>query len=253
MNRKIKLIILLIPIILLSTGCSASYKVYITNENIEEILDISENRNQFDKIAFEYKYGSLDNYSKCYDCQDNYVSKMKEYYVNNYYTNKDNFSRDNKTSTYNNSNGNYLFELNNKKEYSLKNNLLINNITKDSLIINDNNIILHLDNIPSNLVEKIDNVSIIVTTDLPVVSNNADSVEDNKYTWNFDKANYLIKSVSLYIERPKKEEDTKKNTTQRNNNSKSHGPAFTIIIMIGVYLAIIIAVINFFNKKKKLF
>ena len=120
-------------------------------------------------------------------------------------------------------------------------------------IINDNNIILHLDNIPSNLVEKIDNVSIIVTTDLPVVSNNADSVEDNKYTWNFDKANYLTKSVSLYIERPKKEEDTKKNNTQKNNNSKSHGPAFTIIIMIAVYLAIIIAVINFFNKKKKLF
>ena len=50
-----------------------------------------------------------------------------------------------------------------------------------------------------------------------------------------------------------KEEDTKKNNTQKNNNSKSHGPAFTIIIMIGVYLAIIIAVINFFNKKKKLF
>ena len=47
--------------------------------------------------------------------------------------------------------------------------------------------------------------------------------------------------------------DAKKNNTQKNNNSKSHGPAFTIIIMIGVYLAIIIAVINFFNKKKKLF
>ena len=162
-----------------------------------------------------------------------------------------------------------LYVLNNNEEISLediellekikdKNHIvIINKIDLESKLdlnkINDNNIILHLDNIPSNLVEKIDNVSIIVTTDLPVVSNNADTVEDNKYTWNFDKANYLTKSVSLYIERPKKEEDTKKNNTQKNNNSKSHGPAFTIIIMIGVYLAIIIAVINFFNKKKKLF
>ena len=253
MNRKIKLIILLIPIILLSTGCSATYKVNITNENIGEILDISENRDQFDKTAFEYKYGSLDNYSKCYDCPDNYVSKMKEYYVNNYYTNKDNFSRDNKTSTYNNSNGNYLFELNNKKEYSLKNNLLINNITRDSLIINDNNIILHLDNIPSNLVEKIDNVSIIVTTELPVISNNADNTSDNTYTWNYDKTNNLNKSLSLYIEKPKVEDNTKNDNTKNNTDNKENSPAFVLIIMIGIYVAIIIAVINIFNKKKKLF
>ena len=38
-----------------------------------------------------------------------------------------------------------------------------------------------------------------------------------------------------------------------NNDNKENSPAFVLIIMIGIYLAIIIAVINIFNKKKKLF
>lgn len=252
MNRKIKLIILLIPVILLSTGCSASYTIQIKGDSIKESLTIEETYDKAVQNAYFNAKGTLDDYRYNSTYVDNYIKQMQSKYKS-FYINQENFSRDNLViKNILNSSG-YTYYLRNDKDYYQKNNLLVNNITRDSLIINDNNIILHLDNIPSNLVEKIDNINIIVTTDLPVVSNNADSVEDNKYTWNFDKANYLTKSVSLYIERPKKEDDTKKNNTQKNNNSKSHGPAFTIIIMIGVYLAIIIAVINFFNKKKKLF
>lgn len=135
----------------------------------------------------------------------------------------------------------------------IKNNSLINNLIKDSLIINDENIIMHLDNIPSSMIEKLDKVSIIVTTELPVISNNADSISDNTYTWNYDKTNNLSKSLSLYIEKPKVEDNTKNDNTKNNTDNKESSPAFALIIMIGIYVAIIIAVINIFNKKKKLF
>ena len=130
---------------------------------------------------------------------------------------------------------------------------MINNLIKDSLIINDDNIIVHLDNIPNKFIENLDVLSIIIKTDLTVTSNNADSVSDNKYTWNYDKTNNLNKSISLYIERPKKEEDTKNNDNKNYNGSKKDSTVFSLIIVIGIYLAIIIAVINIFNKKKKLF
>ena len=139
------------------------------------------------------------------------------------------------------------------EEYAKKNNSLINNLIKDSLIINDNNIIIHIDNIPNKFIENLDALSIIIKTDLSVTSNNADSTSDNTYTWNYDKTNNLNKSISLYIERPKKEEDTKNNSNKNNSNPKKDSTVFSLIIVIGIYLAIIITVINIFNKKKKLF
>ena len=96
-------------------------------------------------------------------------------------------------------------------------------------------------------------MSIIIKTDLSVTSNNADSASDNTYTWNYDKTNNLNKSISLHIERPKKEDDTKNNNKTNNSNTKKDSTVFSLIVVIGIYLAIIITVINIFNKKKKLF
>ncbi len=253
MKNKIKLIIFLIPLIILSSGCSATYNINITDETIEEELAISEDIDQANKNSYIYKYGTYDENDMCFDCLSKYINSMQDEYVNNYYINKDNFERDNKIYNYNTYQGVYSYNLTNKKEYSLKNNSLINNLIKDSLIINDENIIMHLDNIPSSMIEKLDKVSIIVTTELPVISNNADNTSDNTYTWNYDKTNNLNKSLSLYIEKPKVEDNTKNDNTKNNNDNKENSPAFVLIIMIGIYLAIIIAVINIFNKKKKLF
>ena len=96
---------------------------------------------------------------------------------------------------------------NESKDLQLKNNLFINNVIKDSIIINDNSIILHIDNIPNGLLDEIDDVTLSIYTELTVTSNNADSVENNTYTWNLDKNNYLNKKISLYIERPQAGKD----------------------------------------------
>ena len=210
MKNKLKLIILLIPLIILSTGCTATYKMEITDEQIKESLNIEET---FDQTV------NRDNYE----------------IINRLYD------------------SGYRYYLENDEEYVKKNNSLINNLIKDSLIINDNNIIIHIDNIPNKFIENLDVLSILIKTDLPVTSNNADNTSDNTYTWNYDKTNNLNKSISLYIERPKKEEDNKNNDKKNNSNPKKDSTVFSLIIVIGIYLAIIIAVINIFNKKKKLF
>ena len=171
-----------------------------------------------------------------------------------YYINKDNFDRDNYLSGWSTKNELYEYSFGGgKKELSLKNNFFINNIIKDSIIINDNNIILHIDNIPNGLLDEIDDVTITIYTELNVISNNADTVENNSYTWKLDKNNYKTISLSMNIERPKNEQITEDNTKKDNINVKKKNTAFTLIIIIAMYIAIIIAVVNFFNKKKKLF
>ena len=175
MKNKIKLIILIIPLILLSSGCTATYTLNITKDKIEETLDIKETFEQTYKNAYLNEKGNLDGFQNNSTYLNKYVKQMQEKYQK-YYLNKDNFNRDNSLRLNNLYENGYIYYLTNNKEYSQKNNSLINNLIKDSLIINDNNIIVHLDNIPTKFIENLDKMSIIITTDLTVTSNNADSV-----------------------------------------------------------------------------
>ncbi len=252
MKNKLKLIILLIPLIILSTGCTATYKMEITDEQIKESLNIEETFDQTVKNAYFNEKNTLEGYGYNTVYYNNYITKMEEKYKG-YYINRDNFNRDNYEIINRLYDSGYRYYLENDEEYVKKNNSLINNLIKDSLIINDNNIIIHIDNIPNKFIENLDVLSILIKTNLPVTSNNADNASDNTYTWNYDKTNNLNKSISLYIERPKKEEDNKNNDNKNNSNPKKDSTVFSLIIVIGIYLAIIIAVINIFNKKKKLF
>ncbi len=254
MKNKIKLIILLIPLILVTSGCEATYKMSITSDSIEETLNITEDLEKTYQNAFLNEYGNLNNYIKCFSCLDNYIKKNKADYVEKYYLNKDNFARDNKNGEYNISNNSYTYTMSEKKNYSLKNNTLINNISKDSLIINDDNIIIHLEGLPTDLLKDINSLDVKITTTLPVISNNADSVEENTYTWVYTKENSINKNLTLTIEREKKDESDNQNKQNNNNNSqKKSNPTLTLLVIICVYIIIIIVVVNFFNKKKKLF
>ncbi len=253
MRHKIKLITLLVTLILISSGCSARYEATITNSDIKEIISVSEDSKKAYQAAYMYKKGNLENFYSSFDYLNDYKNYKVKEYVDKFYLNKDNYERDN--YVYQSSGSpTYHYILNNyKKELSLKNNLFINNIVKDSLIVNDNNIILHLDNIPVGLLNEVDNITVTISTELTVTSNNADTVENNSYTWIIDKTNYTNKVLSMYIERLQKEESINNNSNQTNNQVKKDNTAFTLIIIIAMYIAIIIAVVNFFNKKKKLF
>ena len=254
MQKKLKLLFIFISLIFICNGCSTTYYAEITNKSITENISIIETSEKAYKNAYLDIYGSLDDFSEGRTYLKTYTDKKIDDTINKYYINKDNFYRDNDVRTNQMYNTEYRYVIKNEsKELSLKNNLFINNIVKDSIIINDNSIILHIDNIPNGLLDEIDDVTLSIYTELTVTSNNADSVENNTYTWNLDKNNYLNKKISLYIERPQAEknpEDVKKNN---NTSNKKDNTAFHIIFIIGLYLVIIIAVVNFFNKKKKLF
>ena len=253
MRKHIKNLIITMGLIILTNGCSVKYEAVINNESIKETVLLEETSLKSYQNAYYYTYNTLENFRKNSSELAKYAQAKKEEYINKYYLNKDNFKRDNsivKEGEYTSYN---FFINNNKKEFNQKNNFFINNIIRDSLIINDTNIILHLDNIPIGLLDEIDNTSISISTELNVISNNADNVENNIYTWNLTSSNYKTKNILLNIERPKAIEDNKSNPTNNNNLHKKKSPTFVIIIVVGIYIGVIIVVINIFNKKKKLF
>lgn len=254
MQKKLRLLFILVSLIFVCNGCSVVYKATITEENIDERLTLTETSLKAYQNAFSYSTGNMDNFERNRTYLDKYSKYKVNEYIDKFYINKDNFDRDNYLSGW--STKNELYEYNfggGKKELSLKNNFFINNVIKDSIIVNDNNIILHVDNIPNGLLDEIDDVTITIYTELNVTSNNADTVENNSYTWKLDKNNYKTKALSMYIERPKNEQNDEDNTKKDNSKTKKDNTALHIVLVIGIYLAIIIFVVNLFNKKKKLF
>ncbi len=253
MKNKIKLAALLTLLVMLSSGCSASYYTEITNKGIKESVSLVETSRKTYENAYKETYGSLDGFYEGRLYLSDYINQKTNFTIDKYYINKDNFYRDNKVTTNQMYNSEYRYSIkNDSKELSLKNNFFINNIVKDSIIVNDSNIILHLDNLPAELLNSVDDITITIYTELNVTANNADSVEGNSYIWKIDKTNYLNKALSMYIERPKIEKADVDNA-EKKPISKKDKTAYSLILFIVMYLAIIIAVINFFNKKKKLF
>lgn len=252
--KKIKNIILLISIIFLLSGCSGTYNLTIDNEGIREGTSITETSETVYKAAYQYKMNTLDGYYESYSYLNDYTKYVKNNIVDTYYINKDNFDKDNFINSNGVSNNNYIYSIyNSKKTFNNKNNFLINNVIKDSLIINDNNIILYIDELPTVITSNLDSFRVTIKVeDLEVVSNNADSVEDNSYVWNFTKNNYYNKTLSLNIKRPVSEDNTKDNSNNNNNSNNKETSATSILIVIGIYLVVIIVVINALKKKNKI-
>lgn len=254
MKKNYKIILIFVSLIFLSTGCSATYYAEITNKSITENISLVETSRKTYENAYLDTYGTLDDFSEGRTYLKTYLDKKIENTINKYYVNKDNFYRDNNVRTNQMYNTEYRYSIkNDSKELPLKNNFFINNVIKDSIIVNDNNIILHVDNIPNGLLDEIDDVTITIYTELNVTSNNADTVENNSYTWKLNKNNYKTKALSMYIERQKNEQNAEDNTKKENSKTKKDSTALHIVLVIGIYIAIIIFVVNLFNKKKKLF
>lgn len=251
MNKQLKSIILIFITVLLVTGCSGQYSIDITNDSVKENFNISEDKNIVFKAAYKDEIGSLDNYVVSYDYLDKYTKKYEKKYVNDYYSPSDNFYNYNKT-TYNIGEFNYSYRITgNNRELNQYKSSLVNTIIKDSLIVNDNNIIIHNDRLPEYVINNFDEFKIIVNTSLNVSSNNADSVEDNQYVWNFNKDNYYNKAISIYIERTKDEDKNQlDNQKNNNNNTKQKNPIIGLLTVIAIYVVVVVFIIKSAKKKK---
>ncbi len=100
-----------------------------------------------------------------------------------------------------------------------------------------------------NMFPSLDSVKINITTDYPVLENNADSVNGNVYTWNFDKD--TKKGINLVLENkvPEVNEDEKSNNenTLVNMDKKEKNDFFNkhplLVGIIALVSFIVIAII----------
>lgn len=252
MNKQLKSIILIFITVLLATGCSGQYSIDITNDSVKETFGFTENKTKVYQAAYQEAKGTLEGFYASNTFLKPYVNKYEQKYVEDYYLNKDSYFTSNRITASSVYSGDFEYQINNlKKDLAQKNTFFINNIIKDSLIVNDNNIIIHNDRLPEYVINNFDEFKIIVNTSLNVSSNNADSVEDNQYVWNFNKDNYYNKTISIYIERTKDEDKNQlDNQKNNNNNTKQKNPIIGLLTVIAIYVVVVVFIIKSAKKKK---
>ena len=188
--KKIKSLVLL-PIILLITGCNVEYNLTITKDSMTEssnflYTDTAENRERLD-----YHWG-IDQ-SVYYD----FDSKTTKYYE------KSKIEKDN------------IIGLNLKYEFggdNLQKSLLLNRCYyKKSITKTDEYIIITTDGntmcFYQDLTKNIDTLTVNIKTDLKVLEHNADNVKKGTYTWYFDENNYQNHPINIKMEIPQDKED----------------------------------------------
>lgn len=215
-----KTIILLITLILL-TGCSATYDIKFTKENIIDSINIYENSSLTNKATdndiqqFQEKLG---NWERGY-----------EYYKRELYTTD-------KITGYNYS---YNFEYNEYDAMSQLRKCYKNfNFTYD-----DNQIKLTTSKefLCTTYYKDVSNITITINSDYKITNSNADSKSNNTHTWNINKNNYANKPIELTINK-------KENYEQE---EKSNISIYQILILIIFFLLIVILIIRKKDTKRR--
>lgn len=215
-----KKLILLICLMFLVTGCDVNYNITIDEDTFDEniVLSFSKSNASYDDISF-YPDNKIPVYPTEKD-KNFYNSKIVEN-TNSYdliYSYKHDF-------------------------YSLKNSYFINNCYHNmSITERDDQIIINSgDNFACFIGDdglRADSLKINITSKLKVVSNNADVVNDNIYTWIINENNYLIKNVSLILE--KNGNFSLSDIVSQNNEIPSASSMTGIIVIIIVIVSILI-------------
>ena len=222
-----KKIILLGVLVLLLSGCTVDYNIYIGKDKIHEQVIFEKVKYNFPRAAFFDEV----NYSE--DDDNDYIDGIEYYSIT---TNKDNDS----IYTYNFKTDDY------KRSYAVNSCVTSMNMSVSNGVysINPSNYYACFDQYPD--LTKI-NVNInLDTNNFEMISNNADSVKNNTYTWVIDTDNYMKKSISLkYKDKSvveKKEED------EISSWASNHFGLITLGIIVA--LGLLIFGITKFNSKK---
>lgn len=222
-----KKIILLLGIIILTTGCTVDYNLVIDNDNNfkEEILintesEIESQELKEDPWPTKVYYSDLDS--------GEYPEKLEgvDYYNEEVSLNNDYYQK--KLS--------YTFEKNNIKDHNI-----IKSCYEHFYFTKKNNEIslstspkfLCIENYPN-----LNNVNIKITVEKSVVANNADSVNGNTYEWNINKDNYITKGIILaYQEKEELEENAEEDNEEKPPLKSKTG---LVSIVIGIFIIFIV-------------
>ena len=128
------------------------------------------------------------------------------------------------------------------------------NITK----MTDGNYLLNTSNYFSciDLYPSITDITINLTflpSDFIIISNNADNINGNIYTWNINQQNYQDKNIQVIFKKVEQEEkEPTPSEKPKDNDKETLDNKYSIFIIIGCFLGLftIIGVICFIKSKR---
>lgn len=230
-----KKIIVLIIMLLLTTGCTCEYNLNIDGNTYKEEINIlgtdSEEINNFNN---DWK-----------------VPVDKDEYNNISGEPGTEIKINGDTYTYKISGNNLIFSYDFTRN-RLNNSTAISNCYdkatiqsyENSIVISTSNKVSCFDKYPTLTMVKVN-----ITTDKNVTSNNADSVNGNTYTWNLTKNNSSDKSINMIIDN--KEDNSQNQTTPDDNSAnqpQNNNKDYTLYIFCGILLIILLS--GYFISKK---
>ncbi len=231
-----KKIIICILLIILMTGCSANYKIKISDGFVEEAFNVTENNMSIVNIKDESGRSFID-YSKLYGNDYNLYTSFYNLYADEGCAN----NCDIYGKTYINNESNVGFELYHKfkideyKDSSLANELLPGFTAyydEKDLIINGGNNWNFLDSY-----EYLDEITIEIETDYKVKETNG-TKKDNSYIWKIKKNNT---NSNIYIAL---------DTTNKNDNKKET-KSFIVLLLLIIAILTIISYLYFMKNKNQ--
>lgn len=237
-----KKVIILMIIILFVTGCTCEYNLDIENGNYKENItlkaDTDEELKEFNKNwkvptdKEEYNIGEK------IGTTPTYQSELYDYKLsNNVLTFSHTFDIN---SIVNSSAVSNCYDLLTVKEY------------ESTIIISTSSKLRCFDSYP-----EMNRIIVIIGVDKKVISNNADSINGNKYIWYLDKSEKDKKSINMTIDNTIEDApiiEPNNSSQNQNNNSNNQGqnsPDYTLYIFCGILLIVMLTAYFIFNKIKK--
>lgn len=193
--RKIKILVLICGMFLLS-GCSVEYNLTINKNTMEEDINAI-----FDKATESELASRMEPIRR--SAYYNYDTRENEYYIFN------------KREDDNNIILSYNYEYTGNNLY--KSEAASRCYYKRIVNVTDENITINTDNQVACLFKdgerEIDDITVNIKTDLIVLENNADEVNDKTYTWYINDQNYTNKPIYIKIDKNIKEKENISNLT----------------------------------------
>lgn len=224
-----KKIYILIFILMFTTGCACRYDLIIDGDSYKESIILrastASEQNDLNK-KWEIPVDKDNYYSGDENIDKTYVNYIYDYSVKN----------DNLVFSHNFGREDYL----NSTAVSLCYNSLSVSPYQGNIVISTGGKVTCFDKYPN-----LSSISVNITVDKEVISNNADKVDGNTYTWNLTKSNADNKSINLVFK--EKEVDNTPETEYKRNNGSGK---YTMYILAGILLIVVLVIYFIFNNLK---
>lgn len=228
-----KRILLIIMILLLTTGCTCEYNLKIDGDTYkEEIILLGENSEEISSFNNEWQV-PIDKE------EYNIISGLDGEYNTNTNTYKYNLSGNKLTFNYDFSRSKFS---NSTAVSNCYNKLTISNYS-NTIIISTSPKAECFDKFPI-----LTSVKVTVKVDREVISSNADNVSGNTYTWNITKENASNKSINLTLANNIQDEGNSSSSSKNNTENKKND--YTLYIFLIIIVLIIFLGYKWFMKFK---